>query len=134
MRDEGKLEKRENAAAPRVSAPAGEEIIYIPDVDIGENGESVKVVANMPGVDEKSVDVTVENNVLRIEGRAQVEKPAGYELVGREYAATRFRRDFSLSDSVDTTRIQARMKNGVLLVTLPKREEVKTRKIEISAD
>ncbi|NQU40427.1 MAG: Hsp20/alpha crystallin family protein [Lentisphaerae bacterium] len=105
--------------------------VYIPDVDISENGESVRLVADMPGVDQQSVDVTVENNVLTIEGNACTPPPQGYEALGREYAVGKYRRTFTLSHAVDTEGIKAGVRQGVLEVTLPKREAVKTRKIAI---
>jgi len=106
---------------------------YTPNVDICEDSESIRLEADMPGVDQSSVDVTVENNVLTIEGRALQEDPEGYELMGQEYGVGRYRRDFTLSDAVDTEGIKARVQHGVLVVTLPKREQVKTRKIQIEA-
>lgn len=108
------------------------ETIYVPHVDISENNDRIRLVADMPGVDPKSVDLTVENNVLTVEGLAQPDRPAGYERVGQEYGIGRYRRDFTLSDAVAVDGIKARVQNGVLEVTIPKREEVKTRKIEIT--
>ena len=128
---ETQVTKRDESA---VQAQAPEtETIYVPDVDISESNEHIRLVADMPGVDQKSVDVTVENNVLTIEGNAQVEAPKGYNLVGQEYGVGKFRRDFTLSNAVDTDGIKARVRHGVLEVTLPKREEVKTRKVEITS-
>jgi HSP20 family protein len=109
------------------------ETTYIPDVDITESNECVHLVADMPGVNQASVDVTVENNVLTIEGQASVQSPEGYELVGQEYGVGKYRRDFTLSNDVDTENIKARVRHGVLEVTIPKREQVKTKKIKIEA-
>ena len=86
----------------------------------------------MPGVDQQSVDVTVENNVLIIEGKGHIEKPEGYQLIGQEYGLGKYRRDFTLSNAVHTEGIKARVQKGVLEVTIPKREEVKARKITIT--
>jgi HSP20 family molecular chaperone IbpA len=125
------------------SATAGEEMqktetpemeaIYAPEVDITENNDCIRLVADMPGIDQKSVDVTVENNVLTIEGRGQVDPPEGYELVGREYGVGKYRRDFTLPDAVAADKIKARVRHGVVEVTIPKREELKTRKIAIES-
>ena len=106
---------------------------YVPDVDISENEDCIRLRADMPGVDGKDVEVTVENNVLTVEGRARVEAPAGYELVGREYGVGKYRRNFTLSNDVNSEGIKARVEHGVLEVTIPKREEVKTRKIAIES-
>jgi len=117
----------QQTAAPR------RETVYVPDVDISENSECIRLVADMPGVEQGSVDVSVENNLLTFEGTATFEAPEGYELVGQEYGVGKYRRDFTLSDEVDTDGIKARIRHGVLEVTLPKREQVKTKKIEIEA-
>ena len=85
----------------------------------------------MPGVEKEGVEINVENGVLTIEGRACADAPQGCELVGQEYGAGRYRRDFTISDAIDTEGIKAGMRNGVLEVTLPKHERVKTRKIRI---
>ena len=108
------------------------EPVYVPRVDIRESAESFVVVADMPGVDEKSVEATVQNRVLTIEGWTKIEKPQGHEELGREFGAGRFRRDFTLPDAVDPDRIQARVKNGVLTVSIPKKDEVKARKIQVT--
>ena len=104
----------------------------VPRVDIAEDAERFTVVADMPGVDEKSVEATVQNRVLTIEGWARCEKPAGQEPLGQEFGCGRYRRDFTLSDAVAADRIKARVKNGVLTVAIPKREEVKARKIQVT--
>ena len=114
-------------------APAPEnEPVYVPRVDVRETAEGFAVVADLPGVDEKSVEATVQNRVLTIEGWTKTEKPQGYEELGREFGAGRFRRDFTLPDAVDPDRIQARVKNGVLTVAIPKKDEVKARKIQVT--
>ena len=108
------------------------EPVYVPRVDVRETAEAFVVVADLPGADEKSVEATVQKRVLTIEGWNQLEKPQGGEELGREFGAGRFRRDFTLPDAVDPERIQARVKNGVLTVTIPKKEEVKARKIQVT--
>ena len=114
-------------------APTPEnEPVYLPRVDIRETAEGFTVAADMPGADEKSVEATVQNRVLTIEGWGRPEKPQGHEELGREFGGGRYRRDFTLPDAVDPDRIQARVKNGVLSVSIPKKEEVKPRKIQIT--
>ena len=124
------------ANAPRAArqprAPETE-AIYVPDVDIFEDGNRIRLVADMPGVEQGSAHASIENGVLTIEGKAQAETPAGHELVGQEYGVGRYRREFTLSEAMDTEGIKARMKQGVLEVTLPKRDLVKTKKIEIAS-
>ena len=108
------------------------EPVVVPRVDIRENAEGFTVVADLPGADEKSVEATVQNRVLTIEGWVRREPPAGPDCLGREFGCGRYRRDFTLSDAVDADRIQARVKHGVLTVTIPKKEEVKARKIQVT--
>jgi HSP20 family molecular chaperone IbpA len=108
------------------------DVVYIPRADIRETTEHFEVVADMPGVNEKTVEATVQNRVLTIEGWTCPEKPEGYEPLGQEFGCGRYRRDFTLPESVDVNGIQARVKQGVLSVRIPKKEEVKARKIEVS--
>ena len=122
-----------NAIQPQSTAQTPENApIYEPRVDIREDAERFTVVADMPGADEKSVEATVQNRVLTIEGWARSDPPEGHAAVGQEFGVGRYRRDFTLPDAVDPDRIQARVKNGVLTVAIPKKEEVKARKIQIT--
>lgn len=124
---------KQQAQAVDSAQKTAPETIYAPDVDISENSECVRLVANIPGAEQQGVEVTVENNVLTVEASAAVEPPEGYEPLGREYAVGKYRRDFTLSNAVDTEGISAKVQHGVLEVTLPKREAVKMRRIEIGA-
>lgn len=108
-------------------------VIYTPPVDILEDPDSILLLAEMPGVDQQSVEVTVENNVLTIEGQAHAAIPQGYELAGQEYGVGRYRRDFTMSDVIQTEGIRAKVQHGLLEVTLPKKAEVRSRKIAIEA-
>jgi len=129
---ETQVAKKEEQAVQTAQAPETD-TTYVPNVDISESSDCIRLAADMPGVDRESVNVTVENNVLTLEGQARVEALEGYELVGQEYGVGKYRRDFTLTTEVDTEGIKARVRHGVLEVTIPKREEVKTRKIEIGA-
>lgn len=115
--------------------PAPESVCryYIPEVDVLDGPDGILLRANMPGVDESSVDVTVENEVLTLEGRPRTEPPQGLNLLLQEREEGGFRRSFELSERIDTTKIKAKVRNGVLEVTLPRREEAKVRRIEIAA-
>lgn len=105
--------------------------VYIPRVDIYETGDAVVLLADMPGVSEQDVDITLEKNVLSITGFVQATEREGYSLAYSEYSEGDYERTFALSDEVDRNRIEATMKDGVLKLTLPKSEEVKTRKIAV---
>lgn len=107
--------------------------VFKPDVDIIEEKEETVLTADLPGVDEKSLDITLEKNVLTIRGRVEPEIRASLRLAYGEYEVGDYERAFSLSDEVDRDKIQASIKNGVLKLVLPKAAEVKTRKIAIAA-
>jgi HSP20 family molecular chaperone IbpA len=108
--------------------------VYTPDVDIIERKDDIIVMADMPGVDENSVDITLEKNVLTIYGKVDAEIPEQHRLWLSEYGIGDYQRTFTLSDEVDRNRIQATVKNGVLRLILPKAEEVKTRKIAVKTE
>ena len=105
--------------------------VYIPRVDIYETGDAIVLLADMPGVSDEDVDITLEKNVLSITGYVQATEREGYGLAYSEYSEGDYERTFALSDAVDRARIEATMKDGVLKLTLPKAEEVKTRKIAV---
>lgn len=107
--------------------------IFSPRADIYEKPDCLAVYADMPGVDEKSVDVTLEQNVLTITGAVREALPKGYTLARAEYAVGDYQRVFKLSDEVDREKISAVMKNGVLCLTLPKMPQAQSRKIAVKA-
>lgn len=106
---------------------------YVPRVDIYETDEAIIVLGDMPGVDEKSVDITLEKNVLTINGYVEPVQPDNYSLAYAEYEAGDFQRSFTLSNEIDQDKIEATVKNGVLRLYLPKAGPAKTRKITIKA-
>jgi HSP20 family molecular chaperone IbpA len=130
MTDRQQVTKREGQEIDTNQAP-DKGAIYVPDVDIKEDSDCIHLLANMPGVDQESVDVGVENGVLTIEGRVRIDNPQGYDLVGQEFGNGRYRRDFTLSDVVDAENIKARMRQGVLDVTIPKNKKGAAKKIRI---
>jgi HSP20 family protein len=107
--------------------------VYVPRVDIRETKDSMLLIADMPGVDEKSVDITLEKNVLTITGSVTPPVFEGHSIVHAEYDVGDFERAFTISDEVDRDGIAAVVKNGVLRVTLRKAEKVKARKVAITA-
>lgn len=108
--------------------------VFAPVTDIIESQENYRLSVDMPGVDEKNVDVTLENDVLTIRGHvAPLELPKDAKEAYREYEVGDYRRVFSLTDEVDRDRIEAKVKDGVLHLTLPKGERAKARKITVKA-
>jgi len=107
-----------------------------PAVDFTDTEKAYEITAELPGIDEKNVEVKVANGVLTIKGEKQEEKEEkkkDYYLRERTYGA--FERSFQLPDGVETDKIEASFKKGVLTVTLPKRVEaqVAAKKIDVKA-
>ena len=107
--------------------------VYIPRTGIYEVDDAILVVANMPGVDESSVDITLEKNLLTIKGYVDAVVPEGYTLAYAEYEVGDYERSFTLSDEIDREHIEAEVKDGVLHLRLPKAEPVMARKIAVKA-
>jgi HSP20 family molecular chaperone IbpA len=125
-------ESKQELQAPEGAEPTRPRKIFIPRADIIETPDTLTVVVDMPGVDEKSVDVTVEKNILTLHGTVAGEAPAGYTLSYAEYEMGDWHREFVLSDEVKRDGIQAAVKNGVLRLTLPKAEPA--RKIQVRVE
>jgi HSP20 family protein len=105
---------------------------WMPAVDIREELDRFVLFADVPGVDPKDIEITMENGVLTIRGERKLESEEereGYKRVER--ARGTFYRRFSLPDSADPERISAKGKNGVLEITIPKHERVQPRKISV---
>ncbi len=108
-------------------------LAFVPRVDIYETEENIVVVADMPGVDEKSVDITLEKNVLTINGYVELVQPENYSLAYAEYRVGDYERSFTLSNEIDQDNIEATLKDGVLTLTLPKVGPT-TKKIAVKAE
>lgn len=107
---------------------------YIPRTDIYEVNEIIHVILDMPGIDSNAIEITLEKNVLNVKGYAQIPDFDNHTLVSSEYEPGDFERSFRVSDSIDSEKIKANYKDGVLRLTLPRAEMAKTRKIEIKAN
>lgn len=105
---------------------------YMPNVDIYETPDSLWLWADMPGVDENSLEVRVADNVLSLEGRVALQEYDNLSPVYTEYNVGNYARRFSLSNEIDVERIKARMTNGVLELELPKAERAKPKRISVS--
>jgi len=102
-----------------------------PGVDIRETPDRVVLYVDMPGVDETSVEVMVENRELRIEARTHVDPPRDHTLEREEFPPRLYRRAFDLSDRMATEGIKARMAKGVLELMLPIHEEAKPHRVSV---
>jgi HSP20 family protein len=106
---------------------------WAPAVDIFENEQELVVKADLPDVDPKDLDIRVENNLLTIRGERKFAKKTGegnYLRVERSYGA--FARSFSLANTVNSEAIKADYQNGVLTLSVPKREEAKPKQIKVT--
>jgi HSP20 family protein len=106
---------------------------WAPAVDIFETEHELVVKADLPDVDLKDLDIRVENNILTIRGERKFEKNVSedqYLRVERAYGS--FRRSFSLANTVNAEAIKADYQNGVLTLTIPKREEAKPKQIKVN--
>ena len=108
--------------------------VLTPRVDILENEKEVILIADMPGVNEKGVDIDLQRNCLTIKGMRQEEQDEGFVLSNSEYHPKySYERQFTIGDAIDLDSITASMKDGVLRLTLPKVKEPEPRRIEVKA-
>lgn len=106
--------------------------VYIPSVDIYESEDALTMVADMPGVAPDSVSIDVSDNQLTISGTVTREGESERPLV-QEYGIGDYFRQFTLGRTIDQTKIEAAMRDGVLTLTLPKAESIKPRRIAVKA-
>jgi HSP20 family molecular chaperone IbpA len=107
---------------------------YAPRVDIFETEDALEILADMPGVTKESVEVTLEQRVLSIRGRADISLPAELAPLYLEYRPGDYERAFTLSDAIDPAGIEARVRGGVLQLRLPKAGPAKRQRIEVKTD
>lgn len=103
-----------------------------PALDVVETNDDFVITCDLPGVSEKEVDVSIAENVLTIKGvKSQTRERSEQKIYRRESWGGTFQRTLSLPKGVNADRVQAVLKDGVLTVTLPKREEVKPKQITV---
>lgn len=105
----------------------------LPAVDIVEESNALKLVADMPGVTNETLKIELDNNVLSLEGEVALNMPEGLSALHAEVRGQRFARRFNLSHEVDSDAISATLVNGVLTLTLPKKDSHRSRRIEVQA-
>ena len=122
-------QKREVEKKQESTVPAR---VYVPVTDIFETNAALMLALEMPGVDRENIDVKLESGVLTIEGTIDFTKYEGMYPVYTEYNVGNYARTFELSSDIDQERISAELKDGVVMLTLPKLEKAKPRKIKVS--
>ena len=124
-----------NVSAARTSPanPSGRvpEQSLVPAVDIMEGESGITLMADMPGVSKDRLSIKIEGDSLLIEGRAQINVPESIELLHSELHTPYFRRAFTLSRDLDSAKIEATLRDGVLQIHIPKSEAARPRRIEV---
>jgi len=110
------------------------ETVMRPAVDIYEDAEGITLLADMPGVDRERLNLEVDRDSLTIEGDTRIDLPEGMAALYADVHSTRYRRSFTLSGELAVDEVKASLRDGVLTVTIPKRAEVRPRKIEVRVD
>ena len=127
-----------NEAAGRVGTPEGVDLtagLWNPAVDVYETNDSIVMKADLPDVKQNEVDVSIEGNTLTIKGERKREKEVNEKSYYRSERTYRsFLRSFTLPGTVDPEKIEATFTNGVLKLTLPKREETKPKQIKVKVN
>jgi len=119
-----KVEKKKETTVPSRA--------FLPMTDIFETDQALTVVLEMPGVSKDNVDISVENDILTIEGWIDYSKYEGLQPVYTEYNVGHYVRSFQISSKIEQSGISAELKDGVMTLVLPKAETAKLRKIKLS--
>jgi HSP20 family protein len=109
-------------------------VVLRPPVDIYEDADGITLTADMPGVSRDRLTIEVDKDMLLVEGDARIDMSEGMEALYADVRSTRYRRSFTLSGELETGQIEASLKDGVLSVRIPKRAEVRPRRIEVRAE
>jgi HSP20 family molecular chaperone IbpA len=107
--------------------------VFVPATDIYENEDSILVRCDMPDVTQAQLDIRLDNTELEISAAQLGTVPEGYDLLSGEYRTGVFQRRFNIPQLIDREKIHARLHSGVLEIVLPKAEQARPRKIEITA-
>jgi HSP20 family protein len=116
------------------SAQPVERVLFTPPIDIYETAEGLVLIADLPGVSVKTLELQVQDNRLTLLGRVPSAAPPGAVLLHKEYEEGDFLRSFILSEDVDHERITAKLNCGVLDVVLPKAPQAAPRRIDVRSD
>ena len=128
---EHELQVQENKEVQHSGETTKPEKYFVPAVDIYETEDEVTVVAEMPGVSNDGVDVSLEDDVLTIKGSRAPEDAGDRRVLLQEYESGNYLRRFTVAESIDQDKIRATMADGLLTVVLPKAAPAKPRKIEV---
>ncbi|MFM0125845.1 Hsp20/alpha crystallin family protein [Paraburkholderia sp. RL18-101-BIB-B] len=127
-------ERDQKSAARREADQPSRRMTLTPAVDVFEDSQGITLWADLPGVTKDKLEVKVHDGNLYIEAEAVVPTPAGLRLQHAEIREPRFARAFSLSPDFDTSKIDANLQDGVLQLTVPRRDEARPRRIEVQTN
>lgn len=119
---------RTSGAVQREARP---EIVLRPPADIFEDADGITVQMDMPGVSKERLALQIKMNQLDVEGDAHIDMPQGMEALYADVRSMRYQRTFTLSSELETDKVEATLKDGVLVLRIPKRAELRPRKIEV---
>jgi HSP20 family protein len=123
-------DKHEVASSAEQTRPG---VVFTPDVDIFENERQITLLADMPGVAPEDIQIDLNDNVLSISGEVKPFEGGNESDVLIEFEIGRYNRQFTLSEVIDQSKIEARHEDGVLRLTLPKAEKAIPRQIAVTA-
>ena len=107
---------------------------FVPRADIFDTDKEITVLADVPGANEKTVDITLEKDVLSITAYVEPAIPEGFDIAYAEYEEGDYQRSFRLSGEIDREKIEAAVSDGVLHLRLPKVQEAQAKKIVVKAN
>lgn len=133
MSDTTQLTERNEQAVARREDESVRQVKVTPAVDVYEDKQGITLWADLPGVSKDKLQVNVHDGSLSIEAEAVVATPGNLRVQHVEMREPRFARTFKLSPELDTSKIQAELRDGVLKLTIPRHEEAQPRRIEVKA-
>ena len=113
---------------------ASKQPVFLPNTDIWETKDQLVLVAEIPGADPESVEVSVDRDVLQISARSRMAPPTGHSLIHAEYRDGDYQRSFTLPATIDAGRIEATVKDGLLKLVLPKVAPPPARRVAIKVE
>ena len=122
----------DNKQLSQISQQQEQQRAVLPAVDVFEDESGITVLADMPGVSRNELELKVEGDTLSIEGGVHTLAPEGLEGLYAELRVPRYRRTFTLSRELDTAKIEANLKDGVLTLRMPKQAYAQTRRIPVN--
>jgi HSP20 family molecular chaperone IbpA len=134
-RDSGtEIQKADKPGVPTIPEQTRPGPVYTPAADIFENGNSITILADMPGVKAEDLKIDLRESVLTLTGHVSAQEKPGESDVLREYHSGTFFRQFTLAETIDQSKIDARLTDGVLRLELPKVESARPRQITVKAN